>query len=299
MKAYPRVLPSRDYYPDAPHGAPASGRAIGELLARARGLSDGHIEQILAYQRQTGLRFGEAAVKLRLADRDDVLHALSEQFSYATGFAGHPASSELIAAADPFSDQADAFRELRSRLMLEVLREPQRCALTIVSPDVGDGKTYLAANLAVAFSQLGEPTLLIDADLRTPRQHQLLGVAPNGGLSGVLAGFSESDMAVHPVPGLQHLYLLPAGALPPNPVELLHRPAFGALLRQMLHRFEHIVVDTAAATRGADSRVAAAQCGAALVVARRRHSRMVPLEGLVAALSRGPATLAGVVINEH
>jgi chain length determinant protein tyrosine kinase EpsG len=278
---------------------PESGRPIGKLIRDACELSDGQIAQILAFQRESGMRFGEAAVALRLVDRNDVLAALSRQFRFASGFAGREANSELVAAADPFSDQADAFRELRSRLLLEVLGERSRCALAVVSPDVGDGKTYLAANLAVAFSQLGRRTLLIDADMRTPRQHQLLRVGRATGLSSVLAGFADGGATVGGVPGLPDLYLLPAGGLPPNPLELLHRPALGALLRDMLEEFEHVIVDTAAAVRGADSRAIAAECGAALVVARRGRSRMAPLEGLLAALSRGPARIAGVVMNEH
>lgn len=277
----------------------ACPRAIGELIRELRPLSDKQVEQILSYQRRTGARFGEAAVSLRLVDRQDVLHALSQQFQYAL-FAGRELSGELVAAADPFGDQADAFRELRSRLLVEVLGDDARCALAVLSPDVGDGKTYLAANLAVSFSQLGESTLLVDADVHTPRQHKLLRVEQNGaGLSGVLAGLVHAGELVHEVPGLPNLYLAPAGAVPPNPLELLQRPGFGRLMRDLSEQFAHIVVDTPAAVRGADSRVIAARCGAALVVGRTGRSRMSALDGLLGALARGPARVAGVVMNEH
>ena len=101
------------------------------------------------------MRFGEAAVALRLVDRKDVLEALYQQFQYTPGFARQHGRTELVAAADRFGEQAEAFRELRSRLLIEVMRDGPRCALAILSPDAGDGKTYLAANLAVSFSQLG------------------------------------------------------------------------------------------------------------------------------------------------
>jgi protein-tyrosine kinase len=101
------------------------------------------------------------------------------------------------------------------------------------------------------------------------------------------------------VPDLPGLCLLPAGAVPPNPLELLQRPAFGLLLREMLKRFKHVIVDTPAAIRGADARVIAAECGATLVVGRTGRSGMAPLEGLVASLARGRAYVAGVVMNEH
>jgi protein-tyrosine kinase len=273
---------------------------IGELLSEACQLREQQIQQILAYQRKAGMRFGEAAVALRLVDRKDVLEALYQQFQYTPGFPLQQGGTELVVAADRFGEQAEAFRELRSRLLIEVMRDGPRCALAIVSPDAGDGKTYLAANLAVSFSQLGERTLLIDADVRTPRQHQVLGIQQNGvGLSSVLAGFTDVAALVHEVPGLPHLYFVPAGPIPPNPVELMQRPRFGQLVRQLLEEFDHVIVDTPAAVRGPDARVIAARCGAALVVARRRRSRMAPLEGLLSALARGPAQIAGVVVNEH
>lgn len=275
------------------------GRPIGEFMRNACKLDEGQILKIVAHHRKSGLRFGEAAVALRLANRRDVLEALSRQFQYNIGFSGQQANGELVAAIDPFGDQADAFRELRSRLLLEVLGDRPHGALAVVSPDVGDGKTYTAANLAVAFSQLGERTLLIDADMRTPRQHGLLGVAPRAGLSNVLAGLAEPGATISPVPGLPSLFLMPAGAVPPNPLELLQRTAFGMLVRDMLEQFEHVLIDTAAATRGADSRVVAAQCSAALVLARTGRSRMDHLEGLLAALARGPAKIAGIVMNDH
>lgn len=278
---------------------PVCSRPIGSLIRDACELSDEQIEQIAAYQRERGMRFGEAAVALSLVGRQDVLEALSQQFQYTPGFAGRDGSSELAVAADPFSDQADAFRELRSRLLLEVLGERARCAIAVLSPDVGDGKTYVASNLAVALSQLGERTLLIDADIRTPRQHKLLGVEHSFGLSSVLAGFVDASEAVHPVPGLPNFYLMPAGAVPPNPLELLQRPRLGMLMSDMLQKFDHVVVDTSAAIRGADSRVVAARSGTALVVARKGHGRMATLQGLLDALGRGPAKLTGVVMNEH
>lgn len=286
---------------NAPHVVPMAERRrpIGELLREARQLSEREMQQIVAYQHKRSLRFGEAAVALRLVDRQDVLDALSQQFDYASGFAGCAGDSELVAAADPFSDQAEAFRELRSRLLLEVLGDGARSAIAVVSPDIGDGKTYLAANLAVSFSQLGERTLLIDADIRTPRQHRLLRVGQGTGLSNVLAGFAEARETVRPVPGVPYLFLLQGGAVPPNPLELLQRPALGRVIRDMLDEFDHVVLDTPAAARGADPRAVAARAGVALVVARRSRSRMAALEGLVSALGRGPARVAGVVMNEH
>lgn len=276
----------------------ATDRLIGNLMRAPCGLRDEDIERIAAYQRESGMRFGEAAVALRLAERKDVLAALAQQFHYPVGFMGRAVDSELVAAANPFSDQADAFRELRTRLLEVPDGQPAR-VLSVLSPDAGDGKTYLAANLAVVFSQLAERTLLIDADIRTPRQHRLLGVDNVAGVSSVLAGLAGTEDCIQAVPDLSNLYLLPAGPVPPNPLELLQRPPFGSLVQEMRQQFEHVLIDTPAAVRGADSRVIAARSGASLVVARRGRSRMAPLEGLLDALARAQVKVAGVVMNEH
>jgi len=92
---------------------------------------------------------------------------------------------------------------------------------------------------------------------------------------------------------------MPAGPLPPNPAELLQRPAFEALVSAMREKFEHVVIDTAPASRGADGRIVAARCTASILVARRHATRMDALARLVEALERGPARLAGVVMNER
>lgn len=206
---------------------------------------------------------------------------------------------ELALLADPLGAQAEAFRELRSRLLLEALPESAPFTLAVVSAAPGDGRTYVAANLAAGFAQLGERTLLIDADLRAGRLDRLFGVPGRSGLSNVLAGFAEPEEALQRASGLDNLWLLPAGPLPANPVDLLQRPVFEALLAAMRERFDRVVLDSAAASRGADCRVVAARCTASIVLARRNATRLDALAGLVAALERGSTKLAGVVMNER
>jgi receptor protein-tyrosine kinase len=226
---------------------------------------------------------------------------LSQQFHYpcATEDDAIALSEELVMARDPFSDQAETFRDIRSQLIMGVLSPDQpRRALAVLSPNVGDGKTYFAANLAVAFSQLGARTLLVDADMRTPRQHDIFNVAGRAGLSNILAGRAEADV-IHQSSALPSLYVLPVGTLPPNPLELVQRSAFGLLMRELLGKFDHIVVDTPAACHGADARVLAAKCGAALAIGRRNTTRMDAMQTLISQLSKSEAKLAGVLINEH
>lgn len=284
-------------------GAPPEdlrGQAIGHYIRQVRGLSELQVGQILAYQRANGLRFGEAAIALKLATSDDVLWALAQQFDYpyAPGD-GTPLHADLVAATEPFGEEAEAFRELRSQLLMGVLAEGQgRRALAVLSPDVGDGKSYFAANLAISFSQLGGRSLLVDGDMRTPRQHLLFGVDGEAGLSSILAGRAEASV-IHQVPGMPTLFVLPVGTLPPNPLELLQRPAAGLLVQELLTKFDHVIVDTPAAVHGADARVLAARSGAALVIGRRGRTRIRELQNLIGAVVASQARMAGVMLNEH
>lgn len=285
---------------DDEDGPALRDRSIGDIFRQAKHLTDEQIEQILLFQRKRGLRFGEAAVALELATHDDVLWALSQQFHYPYAPEGRKQrNAELVVAADPFSDQAESFRELRSQLMMGVLapEEPRR-ALAVVSPDIGDGKTFIAANMAVAFSQLGGRTVLVDVDMRTPRQHRVFGIENGSGLSGILSGRTERNV-IHQVRNLPSLFVLPVGSVPPNPLELVQRPAFSLLMHELLRKFDYVVVDTPAAVHGADARVVASKCGAALAVGRKGKSTMKAMQALVKGLSKSSAKVAGVVMNER
>jgi len=276
-------------------------RSIGDIIASTRNLTAEQVERIAEHQRKTGVRFGEAAIALGFANADDVLFALAQQFHYPyAAEAQRNASPELVTLNQPFSYQAEAFRAIRPQIMMRIFGEgsKERRALAVVSPEAGDGKTYFAANLAVVLAQLGGRTLLVDADLRGPRQHEVFNVTNEAGLSGVLAGRVETQV-VKQIANVPNLFLLPAGATPPNPLELVERPAFGLLLHELTGKFDHVIVDTPAAQFGADGEVIAARCGGALIVARKNESRVQSLQELVASLGDLGTTIAGVVVNEH
>lgn len=274
--------------------------SIGDVLRRSKGLNDQQIEQIVMHQRANRMRFGEAAIALNLANSDDVLWALSQQFHYPYAPKdSQTISPELVAATDPFGEQAEVFRDLRSQFIADVFSPTHpRCALAVTSPDAGDGKTFFTANLAVVLSQLGARTLLVDANLRTPRQHELFEIDSGVGLSSILLG-REAAHVIHQAPNLPSLYVLPAGTVPPNPLELVQRPAFGLLMHELLTKFDYVVVDTPAAAHGSDCRVIAAKCGAALVMGRRNTTKMAPIEKLAHSLVKGGTKVAGMVVNEY
>ncbi|MBU17796.1 MAG: tyrosine protein kinase [Chloroflexi bacterium] len=274
-------------------------RSIGAIIAETRHLTAEQVEKVLDYQRQKGIRFGEAAVALGYASTDDVLFALSQQFHYPYAAEDkRKANPELVALNQPFGVQAESFRAIRSQIMMRLYNEGQeRRALAVVSPDSGDGKSFFTANLAVTLAQLGGRTLLVDADMRGPRQHEVFGISNNAGLSGILSGRAEAKV-IQQVVGVPSLFVLPVGITPPNPLELVERPAFGLLIRELLTKFDHVVVDTPAAVYGSDCSVIAARCGAALVIARQNQSEVRALESLVGNLAETPVVLSGVILNE-
>lgn len=274
-------------------------RPIGDLIRDARNLSAEEVERVLSHQREHGVRFGEAAIALGLASPDDVLNALAQQFHYPMATAERrDASPELVTLSQPFSVQAEAVRAVRSQVTMRWNRpDAPRQALAVISPGSGDGKTYFAANLAVSLAQLGGRTLIVDADLRSPRQHEVFKVSNAAGLSSLLSGRTEAQV-IQPVEGVAGLFVLPCGPIPPNPLELIERPAFGLLVRELTSKFDHVVIDTAAASQGADGCVVAAKCGVAMVLTRKNQNRVADLQDMVASLAGSSVQLLGAVVNE-
>lgn len=280
-----------------------SDPSIGDIIARINNLDAEQINKILVYQQQHGLKFGEAAVALGLAKREDVVWALSQQFNYPyKGQEGETVSSELVVATDPFNVTAEFFRDVRSQLLTSVFSKAQqrKLALAVCSADAGDGKSFFCANLAVAFSQLSGRTLLIDADMRTPRQQNIFGVSKvTNGLSSVLAGRADDVNVLKPIDALPNLYLLPVGIVPPNPLELIQGQAFEHMIANVLTKFDYVIVDTPAAVHGADARVLAAKSGASVLIGRRGVTAAKNLKSLAERLNSSCEVFCGVLLNSH
>lgn len=281
---------------------PRATRTVGAILVDSGQLKPEDAERVLHYQKQQNLRFGEAAVRLGLISEADIQFALSRQFAYAylrkiPGDA--PAlSDELVAAYQPFSPRVEQLRAIRSQLMLRWFdRAEERQVLTIVGAERGEGRTFLAANLAIVFAQLGERTLLVDADMRTPRQHFLFHLENRIGFSTLLAGRSREEAIVR-IPDLAGLSVLPAGPTPPNPLELLNRLNFDEFMIQVKGAYDVIIVDTPAMSVGEDAAMIAVRTGAALAVARTGSTRVGAFSDLVRGLMDTGVSMVGSVLNE-
>ncbi len=283
-------------------GAPRVSRSLGGILVDSGLLRIEDAERVLLLQKEQNLRFGEAAVKLGLVSQADVQYALSRQFAYAYLRSGaddrKPMSEEVIAAYQPFSPRVEEIRAIRSQLMLRWFdKADQRQVLTIVGAERGEGRSHLAANLAVVFSQLGERTLLVDADLRHPRQHELFLLENKIGLSTILSGRSREEAIVR-IPDLAGLCVLPAGPVPPNPLELLNRLNFDEFVIQVKSTFDIVIMDTPALNVGDDASMIAVRTGAALAVARSARTRAAAFAELVQSLMNSGVTVVGSVFND-
>lgn len=275
-------------------------RSIGAILVDAGKIRAEDAEQIIRFQQQENLRFGDAAKKLGFITDADIAQALARQFDYPYLTKGESSvSAEVMAAYNPFAAPVEALRALRSQLMIRWFdTDQERRTLAITSPERGEGRSWITANLGVVFSQLGERTLIVDADLRHPRQHLLFGVENRSGLSSALSG-REATSALQRVPSLVDLSILPAGAVPPNPQELLSRPAFSGLLEQLSQNFDVILIDTPAGAQFADAQAVAVRASGALVVARKNASRLGLLRSFADSLRQSSVEVVGTVLNER
>ena len=276
---------------------PADDRTIGGILLDSGKITSAGAERALRLQKERGMRFGEACVELGLVSQADIELALSSQFHYPYLRPGQAnLGSELVAAYEPFSSRVEALRGLRTQLLLRWFGT-DREALAIVSPDRGDGRSYLAANLAVVFSQLGEDTLLIDGNMRQPRQHEIFGLDNRTGLSTLLAARASTDCIAR-IPDFAKLSVMSAGAVPPNPVELLSRSGFQNLLAQLKRRFDVVLIDTPAALSSVDAQAVTVRAGGAVVIGREGRSRLSDLRTLAARITSSDATVVGSVFNQ-
>ncbi len=277
----------------------ADARNVGAILIDAGKLNLDNIERILRVQREEGLRFGDAAIKLGILGPEDLQYALSRQHDYPYLLKGASnVSDELVAAYQPFVPQVETLRTLRSQLLLGWRASgATRRTLAIASPDRGDGRSYLAANLAVVFSQLGEQTLLIDADMRNPRQHALFNLENRSGLSTILSDRGAED-DIKRIASFKGLSVLPAGPTPPNPQELVGRPAFATLMSKLATEFDVILIDTPASTDFADAKTIAVRVGGALLMAHKHQTSLRNLGDLTDSLRQLGVQLDGCVLSD-
>ena len=286
---------------DGPVSRNSTKRSIGAILVDAGVISKDDALRVIALQREKKIRFGEAAIQLGLISEGDIRYALSYQYEYAylPRSSGKVTNPELVAAYMPFSHEVDQLRAIRSQLKLRWFdKSVGHSMVAIVGAGRGEGGSYLAANLAIVFAQMGESTLLIDADMRSPRQHTLFDLNNQLGFSSLLAGRSDVASALHTIQFIPKLQVLPAGPIPPNPLELLNRDNLTELLDWAGKTYDIVLIDTSSASVGSDSMIIAAKAKAAIAVARTNSTKKSDFQNLITELKRSNINVVGSVLND-
>jgi protein-tyrosine kinase len=235
---------------------------------------------------QEGVGLIESAIRKRASSNQQVVPAQGEMVK---------PGPQLILAHDPDNPRSEKIRALRTELLLLSEASHEANTIALLSACAGEGRSQLAAELAISFSQLGRRTLLVDADLRRPAQHGLFG-------SSNLQGLSEAVTQVrkpwfHPVEGLPQLSLLTSGTTPPNPLELLSDGRFSRLLQDWRKNFEFVVLDTPPVKEYADGLAIATLAGRVIVVGRGQHTSYTETRELLRRLASTQSQILGAVIN--
>ncbi|OAI38567.1 hypothetical protein AYO40_06575 [Planctomycetaceae bacterium SCGC AG-212-D15] len=213
---------------------------------------------------------------------------------------GTPATameSILCTYYQPKSVQAEAFRGIRTALYFS-LRSGDYKVIQITSPEARDGKTTLSANLAVSIAQSGKKVVLLDADFRKPRMHEIFGVSADVGVASVIAGTAKLKDAVKPT-AVEGLSILPCGPRPANPAELLTSPAFEQLLADLRKEYDFVLVDTPPLLAVSDPSAVAPRVDGVLLVVRFSKNARPSARRAKEILESMRADVVGVVVNGY
>jgi len=203
--------------------------------------------------------------------------------------------ARLIMAHDPFDPRCERIRALRTELLLRREADDRGDIVALLSPGTGEGRSLLAAELAIAFAQTGHPTLLVDADMRRPHQHVLFGAHNRQGLSQAIEYGDRPQL--HNVHGLPRMSVLTAGVVPGDPLEMLSSRRFASMIEEWRSNFEFVVIDTAPVGHFSDGLAVARLAGRVLALSRARHTSYKDMQDMLRRLAATRSRILGAVIN--
>jgi capsular exopolysaccharide synthesis family protein len=211
---------------------------------------------------------------------------------------GHEKRIELVAQHLPKSQMSEAFRALRTALLLSQPDHPPQVIL-VTSALPREGKTTAAANLAVTLAQLGDKTVLVDADLRKPGVGRLLnlGTGKYAGLSSFLAGVSPLDLVTVPHPAIPNLAAIPTGPVPPNPADLLSSHKLADAVVELRSKYKFVVIDSPPIMAATDAVILSVQADGVLLVVRSGETPKEAFTRTRDLLTSVKSRLLGVVLN--
>jgi polysaccharide biosynthesis transport protein len=205
-------------------------------------------------------------------------------------------AEKLITKQQPFSPVSEAFRVLRTNIGFSAIDEPIK-TLAITSAGPSEGKSVTLANLGVVFAEMGRRTLIVDTDLRRPVQHEILGVSNGRGLCDAMLDADADILEYIQDTSVEHLSLLAAGQLPPNPSEILASERFGRIIETLKGRTDVILFDSPPVLLVADAAILGTRVDGVLLVTDRGLTRRAMARTAAEELRRVHANLRGVVLN--
>ncbi len=203
-------------------------------------------------------------------------------------------TSDLITLTDTQSPQAEAYRSLRTNLDFYSLENPLH-TLLIASPEPDDDRTLVLANLGVISAQAGKQVILVDADMRRPRLHDIFGLPNDRGLATVLSQ-EEADLPIFET-SVPNLRVMPAGPKPTNPADLLASPRMTQVMNQLKDMADVILFDAPPLVAVTDGALLAARVDGVLLVARAGQTRRELVEKAKDILAKVKANLVGAVLT--
>lgn len=204
---------------------------------------------------------------------------------------------ELVIQNKPKSNISEDIRTIRTNLMFTSSDEESKVIL-VTSSIPGEGKSFISSNLATAFAQTGESTLLIDSDLRLGRIHKVFGISNTKGLSNLLVGQNVVDCAEYiKKTNIPNLYIIPRGTVPPNPSELLNSTNTKKIINFLRENFDRIIFDGVPINGLPDSLIMASLVDRVVLVASCGYTKTDELMEAKKALEKIDANVAGVVVN--
>ncbi len=266
-----------------------SGDRFAEAALKSGAVSRQQLDEALEWIRQRALTVDRGIVEevlRRSAAKRSVILWEGDQLE---------ASRDLMLVQNPDHPHSETVRSLRTEILLRFKEQNRGKMIALVSPCAGEGRSQLAAELAMSFAQLGRRTLLIDADLRRPSQHQLFDADNEIGLAQALT--NGGPHRFHGISGLPDMALMTSGELPRNPLELLSGAAFERTLREWRRNFEFVVLDTPPTTQSSDGLVIAAAAGNVLMLGRAEVTRFSELSEICRNLAVTNSRILGAVIN--
>jgi succinoglycan biosynthesis transport protein ExoP len=205
-------------------------------------------------------------------------------------------SPALVTYVRPKSESAEAYRALRTSILLSSFGAPPKVIL-VTSALPQEGKTTISANSALVLAQRGSRVLLIDADLRRPGIDKLFGFRSRGGLSSVISGVDKIDDVMVPFTRVPNLWIMPAGPIPPQPAELLGSSVMKDHITRWRNEFDHIIIDTPPCLSVTDAVVLSPEADRVILVARSGKTTKFALRRACDLLLQVNARIMGIVLN--